>query len=336
MEIVPAGTHFPLRFELVLSRVDDEQSLLALLIAALEAFDHSELSLGCRRSRGLGLVKAARWQVHRYDLTTQDGWLEWLASDPALIGMAEQGRPTIREAFSDTQFVPKHLMVDHRQRTCFEVDVDLKSTLLIRSGGTHADDPDAIQLTSAGKTLLSGTSVTGALRARAERIAGLLRPQQADDLVQSMFGPNSKCRKPAASHLRVSEQFLTNGLDIKAERIRTSRIKIDRFTQGVASGALFEEEVQYGGRFTIRLELRGESQQERGLLLLVLKDLMDGQLPLGGGAAIGRGLVRGTSLRICCLPGGRQYTLSNVNCPADAVSWCDEMIRSLSGNGVEG
>ena len=336
MEIVPAGTHFPLRFELVLSRTDNEQELLELFIAALEAFDHGELSLGCRRNRGLGLVKAREWRVHRYDLTTQGGWLEWLASDPALTGMTGQTRPTIKEAFSDSQIVPRHATDDHRRRTIFEVDVVLKSTLLIRSGGTHADDPDVIQLTSAGKTLLSGTSVTGALRARAERIAGLLIPQQAHDLVQSLFGPSSKSRTPTASHLRVSEQFLSDDSDIKAERIRTSRIRIDRFTQGVASGALFEEEMQYGGSFTIRLELRGNSRQERGLLLLALKDLMDGQLPLGGGAAIGRGLVRGTSMRICCLPNGDQYTLSNVGGPADAVSWCDEMIGSLSSTGAPG
>ena len=335
IEVVPAGTHFPLRFELVLSLSDDEQKLLELLIVALEAFDEGELSLGCRRSRGLGLVRTGGWRVNRFDLTTQKGWLDWLSSDPAMVNQSGQTISTIREAFVNSWAVPKGAIQDHRVRTVFEINVALKSTLLIRSGGTHADDPDAIQLTSAGRTLLSGTSLTGALRARARRIAGWLRPTDAEEIIQSLFGPSDRAKSLKASHVRVSEQFLSEDSDSTAERIRTSRIRIDRFTQGVASGALFEEEPQYWGSFKIRLELRSVSSIEIGLLLLTLKDLMDGHLPLGGGAGIGRGLVTGNSLAVV-LPDGKRYEFSDGNGSIDAIAWCDEMIGSLVDTGVRG
>ena len=82
---------------------------------------------------------------------------------------------------------------------------------------------------------------------------------------------------------------------VDSHRLRPSRIKIDRFTGGVVDGALFDEEPIYGGQLKVAMELRSPKEGEAGLLLLVLKDLLTGDLPVGGTSAVGRGVLRGTA-----------------------------------------
>ncbi len=59
--------------------------------------------------------------------------------------------------------------------------------------------------------------------------------------------------------------------------------------------ALFDEQTEAGGRATVRLELRNPHDGEIGLVLLVVKELLDGMLPVGGTSSVGRGVLRGTA-----------------------------------------
>jgi hypothetical protein len=73
-------------------------------------------------------------------------------------------------------------------------------------------------------------------------------------------------------------------------------VRIDRLTQGVAKGALFDEEIDCGGRLEVRFELRRPEPGEVGLLVLLLKDLLSGDLAVGGTVSIGRGTMTGSAL----------------------------------------
>jgi len=75
-----------------------------------------------------------------------------------------------------------------------------------------------------------------------------------------------------------------------------SRVKIDRFTGGSFPQALFSEQPAFGGDgagVQIEVALRAPRDPEIGLLLLVLKDLWTGDLPLGGEGGVGRGRLKG-------------------------------------------
>ena len=75
-----------------------------------------------------------------------------------------------------------------------------------------------------------------------------------------------------------------------------NRIRIDRFTGGVLDNFLFNEAPVFGGPGSVvklDVTLRDPSRAEIGLLLLVLKDLWTADLPVGGGASVGRGRLQG-------------------------------------------
>lgn len=312
LEVLPAGTRFPLRFDLVVPAVPEEDKLVSLLVAALSGLS-GEISLGARRSRGLGAVRAERWRAVRYDLSSQAGWMSWILSDAEAPAERGEDLNDVRAAcLREFPELALQILEDQRRRVVIEVELASKGPLLVRSAPAEPDAPDAVHLRSGGRSVLPGTSVAGVLRARAMRIARIVRngKEDAEQRVNAIFGPRldgipgRNELRACASRLRIAESIVD-----ESARRRPSRIRIDRFTQGVAPGALFEEEVEQGGRVRLRLELLKPRDGELGLLLLVLKDLMSGDLPIGGTSSVGRGVFEGTAtlwmedgMKICVEP----------------------------------
>ncbi|KOP23927.1 hypothetical protein AMR41_23580 [Hapalosiphon sp. MRB220] len=128
------------------------------------------------------------------------------------------------------------------------------------------------------------------MRHRAERIINTI--QKNTNIVNAIFGfVDENTKKAKASRLIVDEVEINNTTDLVQ-----NRIAIDRFTGGALHGALFNEQPVFGNDETslvIKLELRQPKHYEIGLLLLLLKDLWTGDLPVGGTSSIGRGRLQG-------------------------------------------
>lgn len=305
IELLQAGTAFRLGFELLLPA--DQNGLLDALAVALRGLQAGEIFLGQRKRRGFGQCQVVRWHVRRYDLQTPQGLIGWLADDV-----------TSGESGTDIMTLLKTGPVQD-QRTSFRIDAtfDLPGSLLIRSGAGLPGEPDMVHLRSmrngaevndtkvngAEVPILSGTSLAGAIRARALRIANTIWPSdsvQAHYLVDETFGRRIKqsTDEPTGSRLIVHEAVLQG-----TRALVQNRVKIDRFTGGSYPQALFSQEPAIGGEgasVRIVLELRQRvsdptalQRAQIGLLLLVLKDLWTGDLALGGESSVGRGRLQG-------------------------------------------
>ncbi|MCB1058429.1 MAG: hypothetical protein KDD11_23245 [Acidobacteria bacterium] len=338
-EILPAGTCFGLRFELVVAEGGKKEKLqLSLLARALEGLERAEISLGARRSRGFGKARAIDWRVRRFDLTDAEGWLRWLLSDgeaPVPDSVPRHGsvRSALETTLGDDPPFPLEAFQDERTRCSLEMDLVFESGLLVRSPGSDVADPDAVHLHSAGGPVLPGTSVAGALRARATKILGCVRREKndADAWIDRLFGPSLKGTvspdfKPEASRLWLGESVI----EAFADQQQT-RVGIDRFTQGVVSGVFLEEQPVVAAELAVRLELRKPEPGEIGLLVLLAKDLITGDLPLGGTSSVGRGVAQG-SARLD-LAGRETLTFSMDRAPEDDAvknlqAWIDELIKA--------
>jgi len=174
----------------------------------------------------------------------------------------------------------------------------LTSSLLIRSGSGGAADPDMVHLRSYRDgdeiSILSGTSLAGAVRARALRIANTIHGRErGQTLIDAIFGRRIEVSQdqPTGSRLVTRETEVHGTTDLVH-----GRVKIDRFTGGAYPQALFFQQPIFGGNGSevqVQLELRQPRAYEIGLLLLVLKDLWTGDLPLGGESSVGRGRLQG-------------------------------------------
>jgi CRISPR/Cas system CSM-associated protein Csm3 (group 7 of RAMP superfamily) len=333
-EVVPAGTVFPLRFDLVVPEARSEGELVGLLVRTLSGLAEGDISIGARRSRGLGSARTISWRAVRYDLQSKEGWIEWTRSDweQPLSGASapfDIPRQACQHAWQGLEFQE---FEDRRRRIVVEAELVAAAGLLVRSAPVEPGAPDAVHLRSGGRSILPGTSIAGVLRTQALRIAGVVRNDKADAQrwVERLFGPKIEGTVPAAnialraSRLRVSESWVQDG-----KRVRPSRVRIDRFTQGVVPGALFDEEPDYHGRVRLRMELRTPERGEMGLLVLLIKDLLTGEIAVGGTGAVGRGRFTGrATLR---LEDGRSVPLEP-HAPGDSV--VDQAIEAFWSESV--
>ncbi|MGE4056660.1 MAG: RAMP superfamily CRISPR-associated protein, partial [Vicinamibacterales bacterium] len=268
--------------------------------AALDAFAHGQSAFGAKRSRGLGRVSTV-WAAWRFDLGSPEGWLAWTLSDHERPFAANPDQSCIRDALEQVapeDVRPLELPGDRRERVVIDVDLTLAHDILVRSPGTDPGAPDASHLHSGGTAILPGTSLAGVMRTQALRIAKLLRDNHNDAAIwiDRLFGPRFEGQRPSvklrprASRLHIGEARLEG-----SQPQRQTRVAIDRFTGGVVDTALFDEQTEVDARATVRLELWNPRPGELGIVLLVLKDLLDGSLPVGGTSSVGRGVLRGSA-----------------------------------------
>ncbi len=294
LELLAAGTTFPLRLELFVVE-GKEQELRNALTMALQGFERGEIPLGARRRRGFGQCRVHQWRLRAYDLANPTALIAWLQQESI------DGVPAMQ---TGTQIAPllnaTDVTTDQRVRFELEALFGIAGSLLIRSSTEDPNAPDMVHLRSQRngepRPIISGTSLAGALRGRALRIAQTINDgPKAKELINCLFGPEidekNKEQEIKASRLWVEESVIEN-----PHELVVSRVKIDRFTGGSFPTALFNEQPVFGlDETAIRLRLRIDdpTPADKGLLLLLLKDLWTEDLPIGGEASVGRGRLRG-------------------------------------------
>lgn len=302
LELIQAGTQFNLCFELLIDKYNDqgqladEARLIRELAISLQGLELGAINIGMKKRRGFGRCHVDQWQVWQFDMIHPNDRLAWLTFDRTWATHVKQ--PDMGKIVDILK--PENLESDRRERFTIHALFSLNGSLLIRSGQTTTERaPDVVHLKSKrthstdAVSVLSGTSLAGILRHRAERIINTLGKDT--NLVETLFGHAAQESKQA-SRLVVHETEIQKGHDLVQ-----NRIAIDRFTGGAYHGALFDEKPVFGNDqtlITLQLELRLPQDHEIGLLLLLLKDLWTGDLPVGGESSIGRGRLQGKSATI--------------------------------------
>ena len=325
LECWPAGTRFPLRLELAVHGKEDEsKKRLRAFCQVLQALQDGEIALGARKIRGYGKAKVDQWYLRRYNLTRPDGLIAWLRhGHEDLLSENVQALSEIvldkydAQATTDVWTTLGVVQPEEDKRRWLHLDAcfTLDGSLLIRSSlAPDRRSPDTVHLHAHRadgniQPVLSGTSLAGALRARARKIARTLCPDDSRvaQLVGALFGygpddgppqnngpvqRSDQKRRTQSSRLHTREHALSS---VETGLVQ-NRVSIDRFTGGAFPTALFNEQPAFGGNdSTVRIELRllDPRPHEIGLILLVLKDLWTGDLPLGGEQSVGRGRLRG-------------------------------------------
>ena len=299
------------------------------LLMALQGLSDGGITLGGRKNRGYGRITVNNWRVKTYDLISKTGLMNWLETGNNPLQTDPVANLTQTGTFK--QFENEDL-TDRREYFRMEATFKLDGSLLIRANGLPgSNSPDMVHLSDhEGKPVLSGTSVAGALRQRARRIVNLVNPNQSSQWLDELFG-NEKMENQI-SNGELKNQYKASRLIVEETEITEpqfdlvqNRVAIDRFTGGALDTALFNEQPVFGKPETrLKINLRlikpvtpykpdpqksdaenkadFEKQQEQnektfqsqiGMLLLLLKDLWTGDLPLGGEVSVGRGRLAG-------------------------------------------
>ena len=347
---------------------DDVERLFSIILGVLKS---ERVSFGGRRNAGWGRVRPMKqsdserfWVLTGAPLGTRDGLLSWLGNDcgedmSERIEPIECGEPD-RVRINIGWNSPTGILVADPRLSRVESSDE-------RNDPRDEDDPDELVPTRHLRSgpgenaliVLPGSSVRGALRSRASRIARtILAARHASvndwsdtnvhdqlahdpDLVQRLFGSTE--RRGALTVLDTLAS--SNG----STRLITHNAG-DRWTGGVAEGTLYGEEVHDAEWKNIVLELdlkalsnddnrRGETQRSRPeddnlrraawcLLGLVLAELATGTLPLGSRGTRGLGQVEVTSIKV---EGGRSIGIGDQLFSAPAKGAGESVAEQILG-----
>ncbi len=297
-ETLAPGCEFKFNFKLNIREKFINTEFKKILNTLLHELENSNISLGSMTTKGFGEIEIKLDDkdcgIYEFDFSKPKDVINWLKDD-----FSHNRKDKLAEA------VFKKIDKDFEMTSFFK----LKTSLLIRSYASDANSPDASHIESNGEKIIPGTSLNGAIRARAERIINTLKIEE--QFIKDLMG--------FADDENKSDVKIKSRVIIKEHRIAEkdvfsliqNRIKIDRFTGGTVKTALFDlmpvwpktdEDV-----LVLKLKIKNCKESEAGLLMLVLKDLWVGDLPIGGEKNVGRGVFSGHKADIKY--NGKNYSL---------------------------
>lgn len=302
-QVVESGITFSFKVELHVLEFADH-AVAKHLLNQIVSILHNGLRLGAKTSVGLGQVKLSKYNISHYDLDSKNGLLSKL--------------------LNKTVDYTEGIQLDEK-KACFTIQADFHicSSVLIRSNNTSGFGPDTAHLFSGQQPIVSGSSLKGILRARAEKILNTLnstKPEEVHNYLAGLFGDIERDdngnplpeAKTVPSRVLVSERVISN---VASEQ--QTRIKIDKFTGGTVAGDLLEEVPVFQQstnaeqvNLQIEINIIEAEPADKGLAVLLLKDLWTEDLSIGGERSIGRGYLKGISAKIT-IPGESTLVLVN-------------------------
>jgi CRISPR/Cas system CSM-associated protein Csm3 (group 7 of RAMP superfamily) len=323
VEVVDGGVVFP--FELRLDDAAEDERLH--LEAVLRRLAAGWLFLGGKSASGLGRAEVASLDRCELDLARPETLVEHLLADEPTAGATVVPLLPSEEDWAAGWDLPGEAPEEGtapRGQLRLHLELSFPWGFLVNdpaeallSGLDHTFVRDA-----AGRPVLPGSALRGALRSRAEQILRTLggdgaacdlnrRDGSCHEAVEQENGRREASREEAldfagelarhcpacrvfgsgrlASPVRLTDFHPVPGGE--GESLRHEHVAVDRFTGGAAEGAKFNAEVRSGVTLAgeIHLDL-GPDRLESwglGLLALVLRDLLLGDVPMGFGTAKG-------------------------------------------------
>ena len=273
-ESVSAGSEFT--FQLY----EREHELEPVLEQILGALHTGVIQLGGQKSNGCGCIYFSQVLKSDYDMTKVDDRKAWAAE-------TKPGEAILEKLEAQLADVDKQL---HFELTGEVDSAILVKSITVRDYGEEAPDTEQMR-TADGKLVIPATSIKGVVRGQMEKIAKFKGLSEMD--IEQIFGKNSEKGKTGfLGQIHFFDAILEGG-----ERPAQKRIHIDKFTGGVMYGELFAETPAYG-KLKIRVDLEKEDKKAAGLVLMALRDIGIGILPLGSGSNVGRGYISGSELLI--------------------------------------
>lgn len=150
--------------------------------------------------------------------------------------------------------------------------------------------------------MISGMSCTGAIRRRVKEILYQMDVPKAGLLLDAIFGYVDKEEKSAYKSGVIVGESIIKG----AKPLTMVRNAVSRFEGAVREHALYKEKAYFGGEAVLDIYVQkgirvlDETRMRYiteditdmviGILLVSLKDMQNGYLPVGGLTAVGRGI----------------------------------------------
>lgn len=301
-EVIETGAEFDFRIELTIRDGDNADKMKEIVDFLLNGFNSGEIVLGLKSKRGYGKVSLIRVYKKSFDKDID-----------SLLKFNKYNFKNYDEYILKQENLNKNF--DY-----LEVELEQIGGLSIRRYSSRAGEADFEHIKSNGTPVIPGTSWAGLIRGQVERYVNLIENQfniKLDVNLDHWFGREKhKNSEAVASNIIVEESIIE-----KSKEITLTRNKIDRFSGGASDRALFTEKAVFNGTTKLGIKIKkgitykdNELQEDStksteyskvennskivGLIALVLKDIDNGLIALGGQTSVGRGIFKIQSCKL--------------------------------------
>lgn len=282
-EVIESGAYGTLRIDCIIREYHQNQvDIIEEALKTLANLLGNGISIGARTVNGFGRIACEDISLEHYDFAKPESVQDWL----------------LRKSGA-TITIPEAPIVAKRD-LIIDMDCYLEDTILIKSI-FEARWEDKLEGKSEDKLLtlfIPGTSVKGVLRHQCGHIVHALGRGTA--ITNELFGfSNDKTKDSHKSRVLVNEVYF----DTAYTQEEQHRIRVDRFTGGVMNGALFANHPLRNTKgekltFPLHIRIKDCTDSEAGLAMLLVKDLMTGQVTMGANRTIGCGRIKGHSVTV--------------------------------------
>lgn len=284
VQIIEPGAKGTLYLEYV-ERVKDKYDFKTVIADVLYAISKGDVRIGADKTRGFGELTIGKVASIEFSPSDCKKWEEFIP-----LAHSSEGYPKWEE-FSEWV---KQKTLPQSKYVTIVLPLELKGGISIRKYSALKDRPDYEHITSNGNPVIPGTSWNGAIRSDARRILQMLGCKNANAVIDQWFGfvkeGNVEQEERAAQSMITIGESTIEG----SQGMTVTRNKIDRFSGGTVTGALYSEYAYFGGHTTLEVKVKKDISKQYeaalGLIMLVLKDLQKGYISVGGQGAIGRGI----------------------------------------------
>lgn len=331
-ELLEPGHKFKLTAEVTVREGFSKQEFLKVIGYLIQQLEGDEYRFGAHTSFGFGKMSVSEFRLYEFDFSKEgslDLWLKYRSNDD-LSKIPEVSKDAKQMALKPEKVFKEFSITG---------DFSIKSSLITGGAAPNDAESDKTHLHSFNASsgtympVLSGKSIKGALRYRAEKILKAIGRQDTEKFLNELMGEsNGQNNTGTKSKLVVEETMISNDAVVRQLQ---DRVRIDRFTGGAADTAKFDSEPiwQKGDKtLTISLKIFDYKPEEAGLLLLLLKDLWTSDLAIGGEKNVGRGVLLGHKAEIKWKDGSTELRGDKFELDDQAKKKLEDFVKALNGN----
>ena len=305
-EVLETGARGTMYISYLIREGDAESLFQRNIVCILNGIADGQIRFGANKNRGYGRLAVKTVRMKTFDRSNRNDYISFDVRD-----LSKYEGPETYDEWSRENS-------EKNDRYC-KVAVPLRLTggISIRKYSARPNEADYMQITigkeDAGneRPVIPGTSWNGAIRSDALRILKELEVDDAEQYINQWFGHVNQ-KDPEGRTARQSAVVIGESIIKDSVPLTMTRNKVNRFDASTQDGALYTEISYFGGTTDLEIMVKksieyiDDTNKKRktalkdvnykailGLVMLVITDIVNGYVAIGGQTAVGRGLFEG-------------------------------------------
>lgn len=259
----------------------------------LSALDAGEIRFGSKKNRGCGWIKIKEVYRTSFSAGKCNEWIKYCENPKKEYNSADKWADWKKELNKESKYIS------------IKVPLRLTGGISIRKYSAKPQQSDYEHVTiknmASGEKIpvIPGSSWNGAVRSKARHIMEELRISGINQKIETWFGTDAVKTNKKTDMCQSMVVFKESIIE-DAKEVPVTRNRVNRFDASTVDGALYSETSYFGG--TTELEILVQKTGDKddidtssfkaliGLLMLVIEELENGYLAVGGQTAVGRGI----------------------------------------------